>query len=304
MSLLVLQGALEQGLIYAFVALGLYLSYRTLDIADLTTDGTFALGAACSAIFTTMGHPILGIFAAMCAGAAAGGVTALLQTKLRVLPILAGIITMTALYSVNLMVMGNKSNLPMRKNDNIFTLAEGLFGTNYGKLITIAAILFVVVVLLILFLRTQLGLSLRATGDNRDMVAASSINPAVTTALGLCMANALVALSGALLAQYQKFADVSLGTGMVVIGLAGLIIGEVLLVRGGRGGIVRGILAAVIGSVLYRGLMAAALTSNVNANNLKLVSALIVAAAISYPAIREKIEFHKLRKASAANVKN
>ncbi|MEF9969234.1 MAG: ABC transporter permease [Ruthenibacterium sp.] len=301
MSLLVLQGALEQGLIYTFVALGLYLSYRTLDIADLTTDGTFALGAACSAIFTTMGHPIFGVFAAMLAGAAAGGVTALLQTKLRVLPILAGIITMTALYSVNLMVMGNKSNLPMRKNENIFTMAESVFGAQYGKLITIALILFVIVVLLILFLRTQLGLSLRATGDNRDMVAASSINPAVTTTLGLCMANALVALSGALLAQYQKFADVSLGTGMVVIGLAGLIIGEVLLVRGGRASIFRGILAAIVGSVLYRGLMAAALTSNVNANNLKLVSALIVAVAISYPAIREKIEFHKLRKESAKN---
>ncbi|MEG1068812.1 MAG: ABC transporter permease [Ruthenibacterium sp.] len=299
MSLLVLQGALEQGLIYAFVALGLYISYRTLDIADLTTDGTFALGAACSAIFTTMGHPILGIFASLLAGAAAGGVTALLQTKLRVLPILAGIITMTALYSVNLMVMGNKSNLPMRKDANIFTAAEQFFGVAYGKLILIALILATIVVLLMLFLRTQLGLSLRATGDNRDMVASSSINPAVTTALGLCMANALVALSGALLAQYQKFADVSLGTGMVVIGLAGLIIGEVLLVHGTRAGIVRGILAAVVGSVLYRVLMAAAISSNVNANNLKLVSALIVAAAISYPAIREKIEFHKLRKAAA-----
>ena len=301
MNFAILQGAAEQGFLYALVALGLYVSYRTLDIADLTTDGSFALGAACSAMLTTMGHPVLGLFAGIAAGAAAGFVTAFLQTKLGVLPILASIITMTGLYSVNLMVMGNKANLPMLKAENVFTAAEKIFGTTVGKLVCAGGIVLVVGVLLVLFLRTQLGLSLRATGDNRAMVAASSINPAFTTTVGLCLANALVALSGGLVAQYQKFSDISLGTGMVVIGLASLIIGEVLI---GRGGIVRGVLAAVVGAVVYRVLIAVALSSRVNAKNLKLISAVIVAVAISYPAIRAKIEFYKLRKAGGKDAAN
>ena len=148
-------------------------------------------------------------------------------------------------------------------------------------------------VLLALFLRTQLGLSIRATGDNREMVAASSINPAFTTTVGLCAANALVALSGGLLVQYQKFSDVNLGTGMVVIGLASLIIGEVLT---GRGSVPRGILAAVLGAVLYRIIIAAALAANVGAQNFKLVSAVIVAAAISWPSVREKLQLYRLRR--------
>ena len=189
----------------------------------------------------------------------------------------------------------------MLKADNIFTAAEKIFGAGAGKLICAAALALLVCVLLVLFLRTQLGLSLRATGDNRAMVAASSINPAFTTTVGLCIANALVALSGGLVAQYQKFADISLGTGMVVIGLASLIIGEVLV---GRGGIVRGVAAAVLGAVVYRILIAVALSSRVNANNLKLISALIVAAAISYPAIRAKIAFYKLRKAGEKDAAN
>ena len=293
MNLFVLQGAVEQGFLYALVALGLYVSYRTLDIADLTTDGTFTLGAACSAIFTVAGHPFWGLVAAVVAGALAGSVTALLQTKLQVQPILAGIITMTALYSVNLIVMGNKSNLPMLKSSNVFTVFEQIFGKQFGKLIGAVAIAALVGTLLVLFLRTQLGLSLRATGDNRSMVASSSINPAFTTTVGICLANGIVALSGGLIAQYQKFSDVSLGTGMVVIGLASLIIGEVIV---GRGGICRGVAAALVGAVLYRIIVAAALSANVNANHLKLVSAVIVAVAISYPAIREKIQFYQLRK--------
>ena len=151
----------------------------------------------------------------------------------------------------------------------------------------------VAAVLLALFLRTRLGLSIRATGDNREMVASSSIDPALTTTVGLCAANGLVALSGGLLVQYQKFSDISLGTGMVVIGLASLIIGEVVT---GRGGVARGILAAVLGSLIYRVIIAAALVSDVGAQNFKLVSAVIVAAAISWPAIREKLRFHKLRR--------
>ncbi len=293
MSLTVLQGAVEQGFIYSLVALGLYLSYRTLDVADLTTDGSFTLGAACSAILTIGGHPVQGLLLALAAGALAGFVTALLQTRLGVQPILAGIVTMTGLYSVNLMVMGGRSNLNMLKEENVFTAAEGLLGPA-GKLVLAGILALLVGAGLALFLRTQLGLSIRATGDNREMVAASSIDPAFTTTVGLCAANAMVALSGGLLVQYQKFSDISLGTGMVVIGLASLIIGEVVT---GRRSVVRGIAAALVGAVIYRIIIATALVSTkVGAQNFKLVSAVIVAAAISWPAIREKLRFYQLRR--------
>ena len=292
MSPSVLLGAVEQGLLYSLVALGLYLSYRTLDIADLTTDGTFTLGMACSAVLTVRGDPAAGLLLALGAGALAGGITALLQTKLGVQPILAGIVTMTGLYSVSLMVMGGRSNLNLLREETVFTAAETLLGP-WGKLLMAGAAALAAGLVLLLFLRTQLGLSIRATGDNREMVAASSINPAFTTTVGLCAANALVALSGGLLVQYQKFSDVNLGTGMVVIGLASLIIGEVLT---GRGSVPRGILAAVLGAVLYRIIIAAALAANVGAQNFKLVSAVIVAAAISWPSVREKLQLYRLRR--------
>ncbi len=297
MSLSVLQGAVEQGFIYSLVALGLFLSYRTLDIADLTTDGTFTLGAACSAVLTILGHPALGLLLALLAGALAGGVTALLQTKLGVQPILAGIVTMTGLYTVNLAVMGGRSNLNMLREENVFTAAETLLGPA-GKLILAGAFALGAGGLLFLFLRTQLGLSIRATGDNREMVASSSIDPALTTTVGLCAANALVGLSGGLLVQYQKFSDVNLGTGMVVIGLASLIIGEVVT---GRRSVARGIVAAVVGAVIYRIIIAAALVANVGAQNFKLVSAVIVAAAISYPTVAEKLRFARHRKEAEKN---
>lgn len=296
MSFSVLLGALEQGLIYALVALGIYVSYRILDIADLTTDGTFALGAAVSATLTVMGHPVLAIFAAIVSGALAGGVTALLQTKLGVQPILAGIITMTALYSVNLMVMGNKPNLPMLKNDTIFTMIQMYLG-DAGKIVLCAVITLITAVALAFFLKTQLGLSLRATGNNRAMVAASSINPSFTTTVGLCIANGIVALSGAILAQYQRFSASDIGSGKVVLGLASLIIGEVIFGR--RGGVVRCILGAITGGIVYWLLMTLAMTSSiVSASNLKLVSAIIVAAAISYPTIKNALVLHKQRKAA------
>ena len=308
MSMLVLQGAVEQGFIYALVALGLYISFRTLDIADLTTDGTFTLGAAVSAVFTVQGQPLLGVVLAFFCGALAGFVTALLQTKLGVQPILAGIITMTALYSVNLMVMG-KPNINFFKEKTLFTAAEAMPG-GFGSLLQAAAITAVLCVLLVLFLRTQLGLSLRATGDNRDMVSASSINPAFTTTVGLCLSNAVVALSGALIAQYQKFADNTLGTGMVVIGLASLIIGEVLFSRIFRNFAMRLNTGAAFSIfkdhtwllTIISAVVAAAIAVNIDAKNMKLVSALIVAAAISYPAIRDKVLFYRKRREANRNV--
>lgn len=281
-SMTALLGAVEQGLIYSLVALGLYLSYRVLNVADLTTDGSFTLGAATSAMLTTLGHPVLGLAAAILAGAMAGGVTAFLQTKCKVQPILAGIVTMTGLYSINLMVMGGRQNLPLLKADTVFTWAEGLLGKQFGTLVLALAVVLVVGGGLTAFLGTQLGLSIRATGDNRDMVSASSIDPAFTITVGLCIANGCTALSGGVLAQYQMSSSMSLGTGVVVIGLASLIIGE-MFTR--RGGVWRGVAAAVIGSIVYRVLMVFALRTSANPSNLKLISAVIVAVAISWPAL-------------------
>lgn len=294
MSMIALQGAVELGLIYSLVALGIFISYRILNIADLTVDGAFTLGAAVSAVMTAAGHPLAGALLALVAGALAGLATALLQTKLKVQPILAGIITMTALYSINLMVMGGKSNIPLLKKETLFTLASRFLPEGFYKLALTLGVAAVVSVALAVFLRTQLGLSIRATGDNRDMVSSSSINPAFTTTVGICISNAIVALGGALLAQYQMFSEITLGTGMVVIGLASLIIGEVII---GTRTIPRSILAAVVGAILYRVIIALALRASVSSSNLKLVSAAIVAAAISYPAIKEHWEFRKLRKA-------
>lgn len=295
MSIMLLQGAVEQGFIYALVALALYLSYRTLDIADLTTDGTFVLGCAVSAALCSVGQPVLGLVGGFAAGLAAGFVTAFLHTRLRIQAILAGIITMTGLYTVNLWVMGGRADLPLLKVDTIFTCTQALLGESYGKLITVALITCVVGVLLALFLKTQLGLSIRATGDNRDMVSASSIDPSFTITVGLCLANGLTALAGGVLAQYQMSSNLSLGTGVVVIGLASLIIGEVVVRRGGVG---RCIAGAIVGSVIYRVLMVFALRASANPANLKLISAVIVAVAIGWPALADWLRLEK-RKAAA-----
>ena len=278
----VILSALELGCIYALVALALYLSYRTLNIADMTTDGAFTLGCAVSATLAVAGHPILAIPAAMIAGALAGFVTAFLQTKMKIPSILAGIITNTGLYTVNLAVMGFSSNVNMLKSATVFTMVKPLLGTFY-RLIPGALIAALAALLLIAFLRTRLGLSIRATGDNPDMVRASSINTAFTVTVGLCMANALTALSGALLAQYQKTADINLGTGMVIIGLASLIIGETLTRKGSIG---KKAFGAVIGSILYRFIIAIALRLDLPSECLKLISAVIVALAIGIPALR------------------
>ncbi|MBQ8833465.1 MAG: ABC transporter permease [Oscillospiraceae bacterium] len=281
-STAVIMSALELGFVYALVALALFLSFRILNIADMTTDGTFTLGCAVSATMAVAGHPLLALPAAMLAGAAAGAVTAALQTKFRIPSILAGIITNTGLYTVNLAVMGFSSNVNMMKTDTLFTLVKPYLGVGY-KLIPSLVITVICGVLLVLFLKTRLGLSIRATGDNPDMVRASSINTAFTVTVGLCLSNALTALSGAVLAQYQKTADINLGTGMVIIGLASLIIGETLLPRGKTG---LKVLGAILGSILYRFIIAIALRLDLPSECLKLISAVIVALAIGLPAIQ------------------
>ena len=285
--------ALELGFIYALVAMALFLSFRILNIADMTTDGAFTLGCAVSATAAVAGHPFLGLPLAMLAGAAAGFVTAFLQTRLGVPSILAGIVTNTGLYTVNLAVMGFSSNVPMLKTKTVFTAVQALAGEGFPyKLVVAACITVAVCALLIFFLGTRLGLSVRATGDNPDMVRASSINTAFTITVGLCIANAMTALSGAVLAQYQRSADINLGTGMVVIGLASLIIGETLF---SRGSMWTKALAAVAGSVIYRFIIALALRANVPSECLKLISAVIVALAIAAPALRSKAALNRRR---------
>ena len=278
-SMTVITSALELGFIYALVALALFLSFRILNIADMTTDGSFTLGCAVSATVALAGYPFMALPAAMLAGASAGVVTALLQTKWGVPSILAGIITNTGLYTVNLAVMGFSSNVNMLKATTIFSAFPGM------KLIPVLVITVFVAALLVVFLNTRLGLSIRATGDNPDMVRASSINTGLTITIGLAVSNSITALSGAVLAQYQKTADINLGTGMVIIGLASLIIGETIF--RGRTIWVKA-LGAVVGCIVYRFIIAIALRLDLPSECLKLVSAIIVAIAIALPTIKNR----------------
>ena len=295
--LIITQTALELGFLYALIAMALFLSYRILDIADLTTDGCFVLGAAVSVTVTAAGHPILAIFDAMLAGACAGFVTAFLQTKLGVPSILAGIITNTGLYTVNLMAMGWKSNQSLLGGRTVFTmLRDRGIGGDWYELLLAASVTILAGLLLVLFLGTRMGLSIRATGDNPDMVRASSLNPSFTITVGLCLANVLTALSGAVVGQYQKTVDINSGTGIVVIGLACLIIGETLL---GRRSVKKGVIAAILGSIVYRFIYAIVFyTKIVPVECLKLLTAVIVALAIASPSIRRWFAFQK-RKMSA-----
>ena len=285
-STAVILSALELGCIYALVALALFLSFRVLNIADMTTDGAFTLGCAVSATLAVSGHPLMALPAAMLAGACAGFVTSGLQTKLGIPSILAGIITNTGLYTVNLAVMGFSSNVNMMKAKTLFALVQPALGTVY-KLLPAALITLTAGALLVVFLKTRLGLSIRATGDNPDMVRASSINTGFTITVGLCLSNSMTALSGAVLAQYQKTADINLGTGMVIIGLASLIIGETLFPKGK---LWMKALGAILGSILYRFIIAIALRMDLPSECLKLISATIVALAIGLPAIKSALK--------------
>ena len=306
-SLNVIQTALELGCIYALVALALFLSYSILNIADLSTDGCFTLGCAVACQVALTGHPFLALLAAMAAGVCSGFVTAFLQTRLGVESILAGIIVNTGLYTVNLAVMGLgtktgfSSTINMFQAVTVFDLAKehlsGIFGSWYKRVVA-AAIVLVVAFVLVQFFKTRLGLSIRATGDSPDMVRSSSINPAFTITVGLCLANALTALAGGLLGQYQKSCDINLGTGMVTIALASLIIGQTLVGGRGRSNVVRKVCGVILGSCLYRFIIALALRLNVDASCLKLVSAIIVAVAIAMPKIKQSAAFEKRKLAA------
>lgn len=290
------QTALELGLISSLTVLALFLSYSMLNVCDLSTDGCFTLGAAVGAVVAIGGHPYLAVFAAMGAGILSGFVTAILQTKLGVDSLLSGIIVNTALYSVNIAVMGNSSLLNMNKTETVFTkmkdFLDGSFLSGQYKIVVALIAVVLVVLFLWLFLRTRLGLALRATGDNPDMVRSSSINPVFTTIIGLCIANAFTGLSGCLLAQSQKSVNIDIGSGMVTIALASLLIGNAFT---GKGKIPVRAAGAVLGAFIFRLVYTIALRFNMPAFMLKFVSSVIVVIAISGPYLKKQLPMLKRR---------
>ena len=261
-----LQATIEQSLIFSIMVLGVYISFRILNFPDMTVDGTFPLGAAISAKLLTLGvNPYLTLLVALIAGAAAGAITGLIHVKLKVKDLLAGILVMTALYSVNLRVMG-KSNIPLFEEDNIFN-------TEYSMMITIVVLILISKFLLDYLLKTKFGFALKALGDNENLIVSLGLNEEKYKIYGLMIANAFVAFSGAVLAQYQGFADVGMGTGIIVIGLASIIIGDTLFGKRRR---LAGTTIVIIGSILYRGVIAVTLSIGMDASDLKLITSVIV----------------------------
>ena len=294
--LTLLETALELGLVSALTVLALFLSYSMLNVCDLSTDGCFTLGATVGAAVAIAGHPYLSIAAAMLAGVASGFVTAFLQTKMGINSLLAGIIVNTGLYSVNIAVRGGSSILNMNKVDTVFSKVRELVKEtplkgHYKLIIALSAVV-IVAILLGFFLKTRVGLAIRATGNNPDMVRSSSINPVITTIIGLCIANSFTALSGCLLAQMQKSVNIDTGTGMVTVALASLLIGNVFL---GKKKMPLRIVGMVLGAFVFRLVYTIALRFDMPAFMLKLVSSLVVIAAISIPYLKEQMPLFKRR---------
>lgn len=282
----------SQGLLWAIMALGVFLTFRVLDIADLSVEGTFPLGAAVAATLIDAGHSVwFAMLIALIAGCIGGTVTALLTTKLKIPALLSGILTMIGLYSVNLMIMG-KANVPLLRAETVFTLTENLFGVSSVVATLIVGLVSTVIVGAIMywFFGTVLGTAIRATGCNPQMARAQGINTNVMVILGLLISNGLVALSGALVAQSNGFADVGMGTGTIVIGLASVIIGEVLF---GTRSFKNWLISVVLGSVVYRAVIAIVLELGMPPNDLKLFTAVLVAIALSLPLIKNKFAIMK-----------
>ena len=284
-----LQTALELGLISSLTVLALFLSYSMLNVCDLSTDGCFTLGATVGAVVAIAGHPFLSIPAAMLAGILSGFVTAFLQTKMGVDSLLAGIIMNTALYSVNIGIMGGSSLLNMNKTQTVFSKLHALLErakiAETNKLMIAVVAVLLVAFFLYLFLKTRIGLAIRATGNNSEMVRSSSINPVMTTIVGLCVSNSFTALSGCLLAQSQKSVNIDIGSGMVTIALASLLIGETFI-RSRRMGLK--IAGTVVGAFVFRLVYTIALRFNMPAYMLKLVSSVIVIFAIAGPYLKSR----------------
>lgn len=312
MSLLFsLEGALGQGILWGIMALGVYVTFRLLDFADLTVDGSFATGGAVAAVLLLAGvNPWLTVIAAFVSGVAAGAVTGFFNTVCKIPPILAGILTQIGLYSINLMIMG-RSNLSLLEISTMFSaltdllhLPEGVLAWIKPQTLSVICIgvLFgiLVIALLYWFFGTELGSSIRATGNNMYMVRANGVSTNVTVMAALMLSNGLIALSGALVAQQQGNADVKMGIGAIVMALASIVIGETIFGR--KGGFARRLISIVVGSVIYRMIVSIVLQLGLNPDNLKLFTAVLVAVALSIPvmsaSLRQKSKYKKLTEAA------
>ncbi len=278
----------EQGLLWSIMVLGVYITFRVLDYADLTVDSSFTLGAAVAARFIFLGYnPWLGTLLAIVAGGVAGMITGILHTQFKIAPLLSGILSMIGLYSINLHIM-QRANISLLRMDTIITsLSEWGISEDWVVLILGIAVATLVVILLWLFLNTELGFAMRATGDNEQMILSSGVNTNMMKIMGLAISNALVAFSGALIAQHQNFADIGMGIGTIVIGLASVIVGEVIF---GRTTILRTLIAVVFGSIIYRLIIAIVLELGLPAIDLRLFTSLIVILALATPVFREKLQ--------------
>ena len=282
--------AVGQGVLWGIMVLGVYITYKLLDIADLTVDGSFALGGCvCAMLIVNRGmDPVAALALATLAGMAAGFVTGILHTVFEIPSILAGILTQISLWSINLWIMGNKSNLPLLKVDSMVTQLSGATGLNQAQSSQVIGIIAAVIVVAVLywFFGTEIGSALRATGNNEDMIRALGVNTSVTKLLALMISNGLVGMSGALVCQSQKYADIQMGTGAIVIGLAAIVIGEVIF--GWFRNFACKLAAAVIGSVIYFVIRAVVLQLGLNPNYMMLLSAIIVALALCIPVAAAK----------------
>lgn len=297
--ILAIQGAFSQGVLWSVMTLGVYLTFRILDIADLTVDGSFATGGAVAGILVFKGfNPYLALMVAFFVGMICGFVTGLMHTKLKIHVLLASILTMIALYSINIRIMGRANTPLLGATTMITSLTNAGLSATTASLIIGAVFVIVIVAVMYWFFGTELGAAIRATGNNAPLMRALGVNTDNVKMLGLALANGLVALSGALVAQSQGYADVGMGTGTIVIGLASIIIGEVVF--GSRFAFWYTLISVVLGSVVYRIIIAVVLQLGLKSTDLKLLTALIVAAALSMPVIKSNISRKKSRKAGAS----
>ena len=284
-----LEGAFAQGVLWSIMTLGVYITFRILDFPDLTVDGSFATGGAISAIMITHGfNPLLSLLMALLGGMACGFITGFLHTKLEIPGILAGILTMIALYSVNIRIMG-QSNVPLLGVSTLFSMVNGLLpGADVNIVSLIIGVVFTAVLIVLLYwlFGTEVGSAIRATGNNEYMVRALGANTDTMKMIGLVLSNGLVGLSGALVAQSQGYGDVGMGTGTIMIGLASVIIGEVLM--GHRFSFAYKLVSAVVGSIIYRVIIAVVLQLGLKSTDLKLLTSLMVAVALAIPVIKRK----------------
>ena len=317
MNLLI--SALSQGMIYVPMALGVFIAFRVPNMPDLTIDGSFVVGMCVCAVVTIAGHPGLALLCGALAGALAGLCTGILQTKLRINPILSGILTMTGLYTINFMVLGGQSNLYLQKTalnsagvetqvacDTLYKSFRAILAdvtgnkrldANLSAVLLTGVIVIAVLAVLAVFFYTRPGMAIRATGDNEEMVRSSSINADRARVTGIMLSNALVALSGALLCQQQRYADLNFGSGMLVVGLASVIIGQVFF---GKRSVTLGLISAMFGSLIYRVILQFAYKIDMPSYAVKLLSAVIVVIALTLPLIRRWIRDRRAEKEEAA----